>query len=373
MASKLTTLEFINKAHLKHEGKYDYSKSEYVLSTNKIVITCPKHGDFRQTPGNHLSGKGCRKCGLETTKTKRRCTNEEFISKSKKLHGDKYVYSKVIYENNCTKVMITCPKHGDFEQKAANHLSGKGCRKCAIEYTANKQRATSEEFIDKAKKVHDDIYDHSKIDYKNNHTNVIIICKNHGEFIQSPANHLKGQHCPVCAHITRIESKTRTTEEFIERAKKVHGDNYDYSKVEYTGNLDKIKIICSKHGEFLQSPDNHLQKRGCPRCKESRGEQEVRKFLEENGISFEAEKKFIGCKNVEPLRFDFYLPDHNVLIEYQGIQHYEPVEFFGGEQAFEKLKKRDKIKREWSRDSSFELVLIKYDVDVSQQLQKIVK
>ena len=99
----------------------------------------------------------------------------------------------------------------------------------------------------------------------------------------------------------------------------------------------------------------------------------MRKFLEENGISFEAEKKFIGCKNVEPLRFDFYLPDHNVLIEYQGIQHYKPVEFFGGEQAFEKLKKRDKIKREWSRDSSFELVLIKYDADVSQQLQKIVK
>ena len=244
------TKEFIAKAKAVHGDKYDYSKVNYVDCNTKVTIICPSHGEFEQAPRTHLSGRGCPDCA------KQRMTTEEFIEKAKKVHGDKYDYSKVKYVNKDTKVTIICPTHGEFEQNPRSHLTGQGCPACG-----GSRKVTTEEFIKKARKVHGDKYDYSKVDYVNNNTKVTIICPTHGEFEQKPSGHLTGRGCPYCSG-----KKKLTTEEFIEKARKVHGDKYDYSKVNYVDSNTKVTIICPTHGEFEQIPYLHYSGGGCPSC-----------------------------------------------------------------------------------------------------------
>lgn len=120
-----------------------------------------------------------------------------------------------------------------------------------------------------------------------------------------------------------------TTEQFIEKARQIHGDKYDYSKVEYVNNKTNVCIICPEHGEFWQTPHNHLKGKGCPICSESKLEKKVRNFLIENKIKFETEKTFEWLKNEGQLRLDFYLPDYNIAIECQCEQHFKPIDFAG--------------------------------------------
>ncbi len=247
------TKEFIAKAKAVHGDKYDYSKVMYINNLTKVTIGCPIHGEFEQTPAKHLLGQGCPNCG-----GRKKLTTEEFLERAKKVHGDKYDYSKVMYINNSTKVTIDCPIHGEFEQTPTSHLSGTGCAKCS-----RKKKISTEEFIEKAKKIHRDKYDYSKAKYVNATTKVTIVCPIHGEFEQIPYSHLSGQGCPVCGG-----SKRLSTEEFIEKAKKVHGDKYDYSKVNYVNSSTKVTIICPVHGEFEQNPTSHLKGCGCAKCAE---------------------------------------------------------------------------------------------------------
>ena len=186
-------------------------------------------------------------------------TTEEFIARAKEVHGDKYDYSKVKYVNARTKVTIICREHNyEFEQVPDKHLHGQGCPICA-----GKEKITTELFIKRANEVHNGKYDYSKSVYKNNSTYVTIICPEHGEFQQTPAAHWKGAGCPFCAGNLKM-----TKDEFITRAKKVHDDAYDYSKVDYSGIDNKVKIVCRKHNyEFEQTPNNHLHGQGCPICR----------------------------------------------------------------------------------------------------------
>ena len=185
---KLTKEEFIKRAKEVHGDKYDYSKVNYVNSSTKVTIICPKHGEFEQTPNLHLKSQGCPNCSGN-----KKMTIEEFIKRAKKVHGDKYDYSKVKYVNAMTKVTIICPIHGEFEQTPAKHLSGSGCIRCV-----KKKQLTTEEFIEKAREVHGDKYDYSKVNYVNTYTKVTIICPIHGDFEQTPNAHLAGQGCPIC-------------------------------------------------------------------------------------------------------------------------------------------------------------------------------
>ena len=191
MPKKKTKEEFIQEATEKHEGKYDYSKVEYVNSRTKVCIICSEHGhgEFWQRPNDHLSGNGCPKCGKEAN----RLSKEDFIKKAKKIHGDKYDYSKVEYVNCMTKVCIICPEHGEFYQQANVHTQGYGCPKCGSCYVP-----TNEEWIASANKVHKDKYDYSKVEYLGTHTKVCIICPEHGEFWQRPHDHIKGCGCSKC-------------------------------------------------------------------------------------------------------------------------------------------------------------------------------
>lgn len=259
MPGKLTTEEFVEKAREVHGNKYDYSKVDYRSSKEKVCIICPKHREFYQKASNHLNGNGCPICSTESIKG----STEEFIEKAKEVHGDRYDYSKVDYKCRKEKVCIICKEdgHGEFFQTPGDHISGRGCPKCKRVNLGNRNRKTTEKFIREARKVHGDSYDYSKVEYKNAATKVCIICPDHAKFYQFPNYHLSGSGCPECNGKIRL-----TTKEFIKRSKEKHGDRYNYSKVDYKNAKEKICIICFEHGEFFQKPYHHLNGSGCPEC-----------------------------------------------------------------------------------------------------------
>jgi Zn finger protein HypA/HybF involved in hydrogenase expression len=188
-------------------------------------------------------------------------TTENFILNARKIHGDFYDYNKVNYITAIKNVTITCPKHGDFVQRPANHLSGKGCRKCA-----GNSPLTFEEFKERAQKVHGNRYDYSNVLIKNVDKKISIICKDHGVFHQVLKIHLKGFNCPKCGRVSAKNYLGHNIIRFAEDARKYHGDKYDYSKVKYVNALSNVIIICPKHGEFSQIPASHKRGVGCPKC-----------------------------------------------------------------------------------------------------------
>ena len=259
---KSNTIEFIEKSTKIHGDIYDYSKVNYIDATTKIIISCKIHGDFEQKPYSHLNGHGCYMCCKN-----RKLNTIEFIEKAKLIHGDKYDYSKVDYKYNDEKVIITCKIHGDILQTPNHHLQGSGCGKCGVIIRSNKARKTLEEFIEKARLVHGDKYDYSKVDYKSRHTKIIVICKIHGEFEQDAGTHLCGANCYKCSVITCSEKRKITSQEFIGKARLVHGDKYDYSNVDYKYCDIPVIIVCKIHGEFMKTPIAHYNScRGCPKC-----------------------------------------------------------------------------------------------------------
>ena len=197
----------------------------------------------------------------------KRLTTEEFISRSKEVHGDKYDYSKTVYVNQKTKVCIICPVHGEFWQVPDDHMRGVGCRKCGYVSASSKNRKILVDFINKAKQAHGDKYDYSQSVYINSKTPIKIICPIHGEFMQVPTIHVQGHGCMLCGFDRMKESITSNTEEFIKKARKIHGNKYDYSNVHYINDKTKVEIVCPIHGSFLQTPDCHLSGRGCNQCK----------------------------------------------------------------------------------------------------------
>lgn len=453
----VSTERFIEKAKSIHGDRYDYSEVEYVNPSTLVNIICKKHGAFLMKPSSHLCGNGCSECSGMV-----RLTTDRFIQKAKDLYGDKYDYSKVqITGNNKTKVCVICRKHGDFWISPNAHLRGVECPTC---YGTPKK--TTEQFIKEARSVHGDKYDYSKVDYQRGNQKVCIICPEHGEFWQNPYTHIKGGQCPVCSGTERITeavfmrrapiihenkydyskvkfsnvkdfvtiicpvhgefeqrvkvhmrgygcpycggSKRLTTEEFIEKARAVHGDRYDYSKAEYVntykklciicpdhgefwqipnGHLsgagcpkcagkyndqeffierariahedkydyskvkyvatdEKVCIICPQHGEFWQTPSGHMHGQGCPMCNQRHLERDVMRFLRSQKIRFVAQKTFDWLVSARALRLDFFLPDYSVAIECQGGQHFTAVDFFGGEEGLQNTTDRDLLKKQ---------------------------
>ncbi len=263
---KSNTEEFINKAILIHGNRYDYSKTIYTKAKEKVIIICKEHGEFLQSPDSHKKCKGCKKCSIIETHNKQKSNTEEFIQKAILIHGDKYDYSKVDYKKAINKVKIICKEHGEFLQTASDHLSSRGCKKCGIKLSANAKLSNTKEFIQKAILIHSDKYDYSKVNYNKAIEKIIIICKNHGEFKQTPNDHLSNYGCPICGYLFGSIKQRSNTEEFIKKAILIHKNKYDYSKVNYINNTDKVFIICKLHGEFKQGPNTHLSGCGCTKC-----------------------------------------------------------------------------------------------------------
>lgn len=348
---KLTQEEFIKRSIEIHGEKYDYSKIRYINSRTPVCIICPEHGEFWQTPHSHLLGHGCKLCAVKKvaengSKTKT-YTTEKFIKLAKKVHGNKYDYSKVNYINSKTKICIICPVHGEFWQLPNKHLSGYGCRFCGYDKVAKERTTSKEDFIEKSIKKWGNKYDYSKVKYINNATKVCITCKKHGDFWQTPANHLYFEGCPYCSN------KIMNTKIFIERSRKEHGNYYDYSKVEYVNPNTKVHIICPEHGDFLQYPYAHMNGSGCPKCKNiSILEKNVERIFSEKKIEFVRQKRFkwLGKQSI-----DFFIPTKNIGIECQGKQHFMETMF--GE-SFEIIVNRDKKKKQLCSENGVKLYYI---------------
>lgn len=288
---------------------------------------------------------------MSKTKTQEQCI-ENFI----KVHGNKYDYSKVKYVNSKTKVCIICTEHGEFWQTPSNHLNGNGCKQCGIIKVNKYNTKDNDYFIKKAKIIHGDEYDYSKVEYKKSREKVCIICPIHGEFWQTPNDHLCGCGCVECSYEKRKNEKRDTYLDFEERGNKIHNGQYLYYH-DYINSHTLVKIQCLRCGLiFKQLPCNHLQGKGCPQCRISKIEDEVRNILQKNNIKYvyQASKKDLKWIGLQSL--DFYLPQYNVAIECQGIQHFETVKHFGGEKGLSDHIERDSKKIKLCQENGIKLL-----------------
>ena len=277
---------------------------------------------------------------------------ESFKERASLKHNNKYDYSEI--NNICwkEKIDIKCKEHGIFSQKPDNHVRGQGCPKCG----RIKQTTTFENFVNKANLKHNNYYDYSSVNYINAKTSVDIICKKHGVFTQNPNNHLNGYGCYICG----ISRFTTSNIEFINNANLIHNNLYDYNNVVYINSKTYVDISCKKHGIFKQFPCSHLEGRGCPKCNLSKGEIKISNFLNQNNIEYIPQKTFEGCISKRKLPFDFYLPEKNIAIEYDGEHHFSRNYYFGGNEELELSKMRDKIKDNYCKDNNINLIRIPY-------------
>lgn len=221
-------------------------------------------------------------------------------------------------------------------------------------------------FIEKARRIHGDKYNYDKVEYKTTEQKVIITCPIHEDFIQTPHDHISGHGCPMCGGVF-----TYTTESFIEAAKKVHGDLYLYDKVDYKHSDEKVIITCSKHGDFEQVPAAHLSGVGCPRCKRSRGEEIISLILDELNIEYKEQYSIdIDSEIRNKFVVGFYIPSKNCIIEFNGEQHYKAMEFFGGEVQLHDQQKRDNELREYCEHNGIKLIEIPY---YEKDIKKIIE
>ena len=332
--------------------------SETVKSENQIV-EYPKlsEDEIEQIINERYSDKD------DKTKT--------FIRKALRKHGDRYDYSNVIYVKAKIDVEIICrvEGHKPFPQTPSDHLSGRGCRFCAIEKQVKNRAFTTEKFIKKANDLYGEgTYDYSKVKYVNMYVEVIIICPKHSEFSMTPANHLSGHGCKLCGYEKVADKLRKPLEKLIKEFNEVHGEGtYDYSKVKYINMNTEVIIICPIHGPFPQTPDHHLREQGCPKCNKNKGEDTVRKFLSKYNIEFKEQKTFEGCRNVNLLRFDFYLPKYNLCIESDGAPHFKKINWTNKmteeqiEENFKRVQNNDKIKDEYCKKNNITLLRVKAD------------
>lgn len=251
---------FIDVANKKHDFKYDYSKVIFINKSTNVIIICKKHGDFSQQPKCHLLYFGCHKCRKEIPSKLKFDTNK-FIELSRKVHGNKYDYSKAIYVDYHTKLTIICDEHGEFSQNPDHHISGQGCKSCWFKKNSKKLTKTNEEFIEDVKRIFGDKYSFEKTNYVNDNTDVIITCKNHGDFTQKPHYLMDKSGCRKCSNKYSRDKNT-----FIEQANVKHNFKYNYSKIIYENSKSEIEIICPKHGSFFIQANRHLRGKSCKEC-----------------------------------------------------------------------------------------------------------
>lgn len=247
-----------------------------------------------------------------------RKTSEQFKIEAIEKHGNSYIYSKSIYINAKTKIEIICKIHGSFWQTPDNHLFGKkGCPRCANAIRNKKTTMNLKQFIEKARLVHGDKFEYSKVIYSNYHSKIEIVCFEHGSFWQEPRAHISfKQGCPKCAPEILSQKNKLTQEEFLEKAKKIHKNLYEYSEVKYLDSHTKVEIICKKHGIFLQTPNGHLSGKGCSKCSHMVSKPEIR-WLDEQGILKEYRQYQIKI-NDKRFKVDGYDLKTNTIYEFLG-------------------------------------------------------
>ena len=354
----LTREEFIEKCKKTHfDDDYDYSKTVYISMKKTPYITyyCNKHNKYiTQLVYNHLRGCGCDECGKEKRAKSQTKKFEDFVKECRNKYGDEYEYYNEGYENTKSYINIKhniCGKI--FKQLASNHLyGGNGCPFCY-----GKDKLTTEDFINKSKQIFGEALDYSKVEYKRMDKKVILICNKCGlEFSKAPNLHLfQKQGCPRCNKKHR-----RTIKELIEELEAVNKD-LDYSKVEFKNIKTKITTVCKKCGkEYKALVSNILRGHTCLCSINYRGENRISQFLDKYKVNYTKHKTYDDLKKVRELSYDFYLPKYELLIEYNGEQHYEPIDFFGGMETFKIQQLHDELKKEYAEKNKINLLIIPY-------------
>ena len=332
------TNRFIFESKKMHGDEYDYSKTVFKNMNTKVILL--KNGiEYLQNPSKHLMGRKPERVRILRS-------NTDFIDDARSIWGYKYDYSLVDYKGSHIEVLI---KYDDviYRQKPVLHLLGYNCERDIIK--------NQEDFLRKCYDKHGDKYDYSLVEYTGSQNKVKIIFE--GKIYEQKA----GAHIHSSGLVEKVILK-KTTKQFIKESNEIHNFRYDYSKVDYVNNQTKVIIICPIHGDFEQVSSSHLSGAGCPHCMESKGERKISKFLDQKNIEYVRQKKFDDCIGLRyKLPFDFYLPKYRIAIEFDGKQHYEPMEYFGGLESYNRLKVNDKIKNDYCEDNFIELIRIRYD------------
>lgn len=285
----------------------------------------------------------------------KKITTDDFIKMSIELFTDRYNYSKTNYVKMKDKVIIICNKHKiEFLQRPDKHLSSKtgGCPKCN---TIGKGRLTNKAFIEKSNLVHSNKYDYSITEYIKSNEKVKIVCKKHGIFEINANSHLNGRGCSKCAGNYKYKSS-----ELLDIYNSMYvGYTYDFNG--YKNIKSRILVKCSKHSQFETSAELLLNGYGCSSCgKKSIGEEKISEILDKNNIAYIKQKSFDGCVFKNKMQFDFFIPELNTCIEYDGRQHFEPIEYFGGVYSLEKQIIKDNIKDNFCKNNDIKLIRIPY-------------
>lgn len=280
---------------------------------------------------------------------------DEWKEKCNKKYRNYYDYSKVFFNKLDNIVTIICPKHGEFTKNASYHLNKSGCVYCdkksnIIHISDVKERLKNNQYFDF---VDFDIY-------INGRQKIEVLCKKSGHKSYIAARHLFSNNVN-CAYCSKV--KMYSTEEWIENSIKIHGNKYNYSESEYKGTKNNIKIICPNHGAFYQRPHLHIKGAGCRICNRSIGESIIYEILNSINIEFESQKSFDNLKYINKLYFDFYLPEYNLCLEFDGVQHYKSFEFFGGDVKLKDTIIKDQIKNQFCNNNGIKLLRISYSIN----------
>lgn len=289
---------------------------------------------------------------------------EVYINEVSLFHNFYYDYTLVKYKNAHTKIKILCPIHGEFKQTPINHRRY-GCQKCG-------KLLQKKDILDRFGNIHNGKYTYTNFNYsgmsiKSNITCLVLGDNGlyHGDFEQTPINHLAGKGCPKCA--TNFK---KNEAEIVKKLNILHNYKYDYSASDFKRTKDNITIICPKHKDFVQVLNNHLRGCGCPFCDESKGEREIERYLIENNIKYERQKKFELCRDKRKLPFDFYLVDYNICIEYDGEHHFNEILKWNN---FEYTKNHDLIKNNYCIKNNIPLYRITYKENIIEKLEIYLK
>lgn len=366
---------FISRCKEMYGDQYDYSKAEYKGRETQVVLICKEHGEFSITPRTLLNGQsgrsphGCPVCyGIpvrvnRTTESMR----EELLAK----YGNKYDFSQSEYHGSEKKVKVICPKHGVFYRLYSTLMRGTSCPKCAFVFDYDNWR-------DECIRIRNGEFSYPEQERPRTLADKIIVHCNkcgHEWTTRLEVHAIMKCGCPKCKRASSLFNSAvcKSSEiaswrgDFIARAKERYGDRFDYSCVWYKNNKTRVHILCREHLRwFSVSPDTHLRGAGgCPDCVQSVGESLVRHTLEQMGIKF-IQQYFIPNENPELKRhhlvLDFYLPDMNVVIEYNGEQHYNDVKHFTLKEgySFEDQVLRDETVRKYCFEHGLTLIEVPY-------------
>lgn len=297
-------------------------------------------------------------------------STEEVIKRIINIHKDKYDLSQVVYINKRTKIKLICKEHGDWETGIEQVCRGQGCRKCGKLKAGKSKRLSFEEFVSKANQIHKSKYKYFSEKYIKSSLPTEILCPKHGMFNMLASVHIgiQKQGCPECGFISQKSKRKMSLKVFKEKASTIHSNKYSYKLVKFNNQRDLIEIICKKHGVFVQNLSNHITGSGCPDCNNSKGENKVKEILIKNKINFIQQKKFENLKDITLLKCDFYIKKYNCVIEFNGRQHYEIVNKFGGEKGFNETIKRDEIKKKFFIENNINYLEIHYKEKKIEQI-----